>query len=543
MPLSRLAVLVGLIVATAASAAPAAPFAYVTNSGSASVSVVDIATNAVSGPPIAVRGFPGGVVVNADATRVYVSSWGAAPPNPNIISVIETASRSVIAEIPLAAGFPAGLALTPDGSRLFVTHSVMSGPTLTVINTAANTVMASMTAGRFNGGVVVHPNGSKLYIATGSDVLVYHPVTLSPLGSIMTGNRAYGLALDPAGGTLYVANYSGSSVSVVDTASDTVRGEVFTGLAPFALSVSPDGGRLFVGNQTSRTLSVVDTGALTVLMDVPLGAATPYGVQSGPDGSRVYVADYPNNALLVIDAADGSIIARVAVGAFPIAFGEFIRAGLVPTTLSPGGVSPSEVILGSATPVSLRAVLTRTGGVSIAGATIAFFLDGVATGSALTGADGAATLSINPAALSAGPHGVSARFAGGAVGGVTYGASSAALGTLRVVYRFTGFLPPLKEGTNTRGAGALILARWRLSNAVGVAVGDLSAVVGVYAGMMPCGGSPSAWSTAAGTLTYDAAEQGYTFRWKTDKTLAGTCARLSVALADGTARTADFSFR
>ena len=80
--LPRLALLVGLIVATAAAGAPAAPFAYVTNSGSSSVSVVDIATNAVSGPPIPVRGIPGGVVVNANATRVYVSSWGAGPPNP-----------------------------------------------------------------------------------------------------------------------------------------------------------------------------------------------------------------------------------------------------------------------------------------------------------------------------------------------------------------------------------------------------------------------------------------------------------------------------
>ena len=418
-----------------------------------------------------------------------------------------------------------------------------SGPTLTTIDTSTNTVVSAVQAGLFNGGVVVHPNGSKLYIATGSAVLVYHPVTLAPLGAIPTGSRPYGLAVDSAGTTLYVANYSGSSVSVVDTATDTVRGEVFTGLAPFALSVSPDGRRLFVGNQTSRTLSVVDTASLTVLIDVPLGGSTPYGVQSGPDGSRVYVADFFTNALLVIDSATGTILAQIAVGTFPIAFGEFIRAAAVPTTLGPGGVAPSEVFLGSSAAVSLRAVLTRTGGGPIAGATVEFLLDGALAGSGLTAADGGAVLNVNPAGLSAGPHSVGARFAGGAVGGVTYGPSSSALGTIRVVYRFTGFLPPLKPGTNQRGAGSMILAKWQLSDAAGAPIGDLGTAVGVYVGTMPCGGSPSVWTAAAGALSYESSERTFAFKWKTDKSLAGACVRLSVALNDGTAHTADFSFR
>lgn len=541
--LPRLAVLVGLIVATAAAAAPAAPFAYITNSGSGSVSVVDVATNAISGPPILVRGVPGGVVVNADATRVYVSSWGAMAPNQNIVSVIDTASRSVIAEIPLPATFPAGLALTPDGSRLFVTHTVTSGPTLTVIDTTTNAVIASIQAGLFNGGVVVHPNGSRLYIASGNGVLVYDPATLTPLGSIMTGNRPYGLAVDPGGTTLYVANYSGSSVTVVDTATDAVRGEVFTGEGPFALSVSPDGRRLFVGNQYSRTLSIVDTASLTVLTDVPLDGATPYGVQSGPDGSRVYVADFSNDTLLVIDAGSGTIIAPIAVGTLPIAFGEFIRASAVAASLGPGGVTPSEVVVGSSIPVSLQAVLTRTGGGAIAGATVEFLMDGAVVGSGLTGGDGAATLSVNPAGLGVGPHNVTARFVGGAIGGVTYGTSSGTLGILRVVYRFTGFLPPLRAGTNQRGAGSMILVKWQLANAAGVPIGDPGTVVGVSVGIMPCGGSPSAWTAAVGTLTYESGERAFVFKWKTDKTLAGTCARLSVALTDLTAHTVDFSFR
>ncbi len=43
-------------------------------------------------------------------------------------------------------------------------------------------------------------------------------------------------------------------------------------------------------------------------------------------------------------------------------------------------------------------------------------------------------------------------------------------------------------------------------------------------------------------LSYDAASDTYTYTWKTDKTWAHSCRRLSVTLVDGTTHTADFTF-
>jgi CSLREA domain-containing protein len=43
-------------------------------------------------------------------------------------------------------------------------------------------------------------------------------------------------------------------------------------------------------------------------------------------------------------------------------------------------------------------------------------------------------------------------------------------------------------------------------------------------------------------LSYDASTDTYTYVWKTDKAWAGTCRRLVVTFADGSVRTADFSF-
>jgi hypothetical protein len=49
--------------------------------------------------------------------------------------------------------------------------------------------------------------------------------------------------------------------------------------------------------------------------------------------------------------------------------------------------------------------------------------------------------------------------------------------------------------------------------------------------------------TAGGSsLSYDAGTGTYTYVWKTDKTWANTCRRLTVRLSDGTDHWADFRF-
>ncbi|HEX3496856.1 MAG TPA: beta-propeller fold lactonase family protein, partial [Methylocella sp.] len=67
-------------------AAEAAPFAYVVNEVSATVSVIDSATNTVVGTPIPVGKEPFGVAVAQDGKHAYVANRGS-----NNVSVIDTA--------------------------------------------------------------------------------------------------------------------------------------------------------------------------------------------------------------------------------------------------------------------------------------------------------------------------------------------------------------------------------------------------------------------------------------------------------------------
>jgi len=59
--------------------------------------------------------------------------------------------------------------------------------------------------------------------------------------------------------TLYIANSGANTVSVVDTATNTVATTVAVGIGPFGLSLSPDGSRAWVGHNSASSVSVIDT--------------------------------------------------------------------------------------------------------------------------------------------------------------------------------------------------------------------------------------------------------------------------------------------
>src|SRR3989442_9346749 len=73
--------------------AAAAPFAYIANSNSNTVSVIDVATNIVVAT-VPVGHGPSGVAANVPGTRVYVLN-----ELDNTVSVIDAGTRAVIATV------------------------------------------------------------------------------------------------------------------------------------------------------------------------------------------------------------------------------------------------------------------------------------------------------------------------------------------------------------------------------------------------------------------------------------------------------------
>src|SRR5690349_11096108 len=82
-------------------------------------------------------------------TNAYVSNRG-----DNTVSVINTAANTVTATIPVGSN-PNGIAVTPNGAILYVVNS--SSNNVSVINTASNTVTATVPVGTLPQEIAVSP--------------------------------------------------------------------------------------------------------------------------------------------------------------------------------------------------------------------------------------------------------------------------------------------------------------------------------------------------------------------------------------------------
>src|SRR5262249_51856504 len=85
------------------------------------------------------------------------------------------------------------------------------------------------------------------------------------VGTIAVGDGPRRVTFSPDGTRAYVTNLNGNTVSVVNTATNTVVATIPVGTQPIGVAFSPDGTRAYVSNLVSDTVSVIDTTRNTVI--------------------------------------------------------------------------------------------------------------------------------------------------------------------------------------------------------------------------------------------------------------------------------------
>jgi YVTN family beta-propeller protein len=153
-----------------------------------------------------------------------------------------------------------------------------------------------------------------------NDVLVINALNYQVVTSIPTGQTARYLAISPDGTTLYVGNAADTTVSVIDTSSNTVTHTIMNVLNPAGLSITPDGGTLYAVNANASTVTLIDTGT-------------------------------------------NSVVGTIAVGTSPVAFGNFIQP--LPKFAGAPGASDCQG-------VSVSTLATKYGGLNKAAAAFGF---------------------------------------------------------------------------------------------------------------------------------------------------------------------------
>jgi len=192
--------------------------------------------------------------------------------------------------------------------------------------------------------VVIHPSGKYLYVANPgqleNDISLFDIASngslteitpRTPVGS-SASQPAY-LAMDPAGGYLYVANIGSNNISVfsIDSSSGALtqvpNSPFGVGLPPVNLKVTPSGDYLYVtasGGQVGDDGSIVafsaSAGVLTNLGTVSSAGLNPNGLAVEPSGSNVFVANTGSGTIAIFAiGATGTPPGSLSISGNPIA--------------------------------------------------------------------------------------------------------------------------------------------------------------------------------------------------------------------------------
>jgi YVTN family beta-propeller protein len=270
------------------------------------------------------RGFMALFSMLSMGLATMASSAAAAPfayvtAGSGIVAVIDTATNTVVATVPVGEN-AVGVAVTPDGKHVYVAN-VSTTRHVAVIDTATNTVVATILAGNNPFGVAITPDGTRAYVTNevSNTVSVIDTASNTVVATVPVGGFPRGVAITPNRRRAYVTNVNSSTVSVIDTATNTVVATVPVEGGPEGVAVAPDGKHAYVAD---GGVLVIATATNKVVATIPIGSASggaSDGVTITPDGRHAYVADAGDNTVSVIDTASNTVVATVPVGIAPIA--------------------------------------------------------------------------------------------------------------------------------------------------------------------------------------------------------------------------------
>jgi YVTN family beta-propeller protein len=310
----------------AVAASPTRNEIYVVNAGAAgangSISVIDAEHNTVVAT-IAVHRQPLSINLDADGQRAYVANSGS-----NSISVVDLKARQEVAQFG-AGEVPVAARLAADGKTLVVANQ--GGNSVTLMDPADGHVRAVFAGCPGAASPVILPDSSKTFVAcsAGHQVMVIalanstarprQPEQLADqLEALMdVGRGPIDLALKPDGGEIFVSNSLSDSVSEIYNTTDEVGDTYMIGADPVFGLVSRDNALLYVANQRSQEVTVysIDDGK-RVAPSLHVGDG-PAAMAFSAAGHLLFVVDRRSDDVALVRTASQSLFTLLPAGRDP----------------------------------------------------------------------------------------------------------------------------------------------------------------------------------------------------------------------------------
>lgn len=298
---------------------------YVANSDDDKITIIDPATNTVSGE-IPVSANPHGIVASPDGSRFYVSS-----ESKDVLDVVDRKSMKIIRRVPLGTR-PNNVAITADGKRVYV--CIRSGSVVDIVDTASLEKVKSVPVGKAPHNIYRTPDGLHM-IATSMEenkLTVINIKTEEPEFDIPVGGVPRPLVIDAnpdhSIDRLFVQLSGLHGFVVVDYASRKVVNKVLLPDAPpgarplipatfsHGLGIPPGHKTLWVNSLLDNSVSVFSLPDLKRLATIPVGRG-PDWMTFTPDGKRCYVSNAGSNSVSALDTVTMKELVRIPVGKVP----------------------------------------------------------------------------------------------------------------------------------------------------------------------------------------------------------------------------------
>ena len=322
---------------------------YVPNFGSNTVSVIDTDTNTVV-ETITVGANPAGSAFDSISNQIYQGNYGT-----NTVSVIDARVPPKLAVTSPRSSEVMNDVTTGDSDITWSVDKALASGSLTLTRTGGNPDPDSPHTCQFVGnalhaGTHAHfqlddiTNGCReavtlangtTYMLTFSGInaegVAANPITRANvvfdariLATIVVDSQpTYRPAFDTGSSLVgfpkvYVTNDASNTVSVIDTAINTVIDTVAVGIRPLGAVFDPVYQRVYISNYGSDTVSVIDTTSNIVIATIPVGNG-PHPPAYDAVNRRVYVPNHISNNVSVINTDTNTITATIQVGTSPIA--------------------------------------------------------------------------------------------------------------------------------------------------------------------------------------------------------------------------------
>jgi YVTN family beta-propeller protein len=295
--------------------AAAAATLYITNTKSASISIVDTNTFEVMGTIPLGPGKPNRVQFHPDGKTAWVIY-----DKSHDIGIVDAEAKKLVKRVKIG-GNPYNLAFAPDGKTLYVLDwsSETSGDDVIIYDLDGDRVEAKIEVSTWPAHAVFSRDARLLYVSgeTAGDVTVIDTKTRTTVTRIVHGGGdAMGLALSPDGRTLYLAAGENKAVLKLDTATHKITGTIPVPGVIHEATLTADGKYLYTTLRRANKIAVISTEMDKIVATIPQ-KAFPDLVVMEPAGRYAFVTNRYADAVTVIDVTTHKQVRAIPVGRAP----------------------------------------------------------------------------------------------------------------------------------------------------------------------------------------------------------------------------------